>query len=215
MATDQKISAPGSLFGTPGNLFGSDTAINRTAPAATLLALPTKRTPQPEVARPTLLTRLPGASDDLLIKDRPADAEILPPPIELKGPLSGVRAARILHQHELGLWDQDKLPSHYGRSPTPDLTDADIDARFETLQLYSYMPEALAITRDEFGAMMRPTGRAAYLASALPRAGINVTATATPVAGSLAAAATLPDNAPFAEQLTRFCNEPFFTLANV
>ncbi len=217
MASNDQYGAVGGLFGTPGGLFGSNTPnVPSTTPARTLLAIPEPRRTAAESPRPRLLMLLPGATEQVLVRDGKEEDETLAPPVELRGALSAVRAALVMHQHEEALWAQQNFPTHLGASPQTDLSQADIDERYETLQLYSYLPASLQLSREDFAAMLRPSARPAYLTANLRAMGIDVTAPrALPEAGTLAAAATLPANTPFAERLTQFCNDPYFTLANV
>jgi hypothetical protein len=217
MAETDQFAGIGNLFGRPGGLFGSDTPQPRdTGTGRTILAIPKPTLPAEEQARPRLLKNLPGATEQVLVRDEPVDTDTLAPPVELRGALSAVRAALVLHQHEEKLWAQPNFPSHIGASTQPDLTQEEIDARYETLQLFSYLPPQLQLSREDFAAMLRPSARPTYLTANLARMGIDTGgATAAPAPGTTAAAATLPPNAPFAERLTQFCNDPYFTLANV
>lgn len=217
MASNDLFGSIGGLFNQPGDLIGPDVPIKPPGSAGrTLKAIPKPVRPPSEDPRPRLLTLLPGATEPVLIRDAKQEPDNLPPPVELKGALSAVRAALVVHQHEENLWAIQNFPSHLGASTQPDLTEAEIDARFETVQLFSYLPDSMALTREDLSAMLRPSSRPAYLAANLRAMGIAVgDAKPLPEAGTLAAAASLPANAPFAEQLTQFCNDPYFTLANV
>lgn len=192
-----QINVGKQVFNEPGELFDSDAS--------------------PRVVRYLQQLRPERSVFEGIIPNEPPDptpveAEASIPRTAAVGSFSGVRAARIMHQHRIGFWSFGDILPYVSQSQQSDPTEDEIDQMYGDFLLFSYLPNGMTPSRAEFGEMAKPSKREAFLRSRLADLGV-LFDLAADVENAVTAAVPqqiIPAPPPFAERLSTFCLDKFF-----
>lgn len=127
------------------------------------------------------------------------------------GGFSGVRAAQVMHQHDIKFWTEGGVVDVVMKSKQPDPSSAEIDQMYADLQLFSYMPTGMLPTAAEFADQVTPSRRTLAAKRDLRKAGIfasntNNAASAASISNTdTVGLPTLIGQPPFADRLTDWC----------
>lgn len=123
-------------------------------------------------SRPKILTDFVATPGDLeaqgIIDDSTADVPREP----IYGSFAAVRALRTLHQYRVGFWGDSGLIETLTASPKADPTSDDITNMYSKFLLFSYLPEEMTPSQEEFGDLVTPSKQAANVRNALTLMGI-------------------------------------------
>ena len=192
-----QINVGKQVFNEPGELFDSDTS--------------------PRVVRYLQQLRPDRSAIEGIVPNEPPDptprdTEDPIPRTSAVGSFSGVRAARIMHQHRIGFWTFGDVLPYVAQSQQADPTEDEIDQMYDDLLLFNYLPNSMTPTRAEFGEMTKPSKREAFIRSRLSELGVLLDQNAE-VSNAVTAAAPqqiIPAPPPFAERLSTFCLNKFY-----
>lgn len=163
----------------------------------------------PTATRKVLTDLNATASDTTTLKTVTADSEQIPRQ-PITGSFAAVRALRVLHQHRIGFWSEAGIIDQFAASKSADPTPEQINDAYNIFQVFSYLPSAIAPSAQVFADLITPSKSASNVKNALERMGIRTAIVTNPVPTLVVApaAATLPDNVPFASNLSQFCALP-------
>lgn len=192
------INALTKVFNAPGALFNGN-------PATPIKYL--KRIPQQRPDCPTDL--VPDGSQirknfDNFTPNPSVTTVASPPPVvrrrHLVGNFSGIRAARILHQHIIDFWNDAEIYAILNDPPPAVYSQDQLTQMYADFLLFNYLPDTMTPSFDDFVAIVQPTGNF-NLALGIDQAVPELVTTDT-VQPSVTA---LPPPVPFGESLTPFC----------
>ncbi|HSW50414.1 MAG TPA: hypothetical protein VLH09_09580 [Bryobacteraceae bacterium] len=192
------------VFNAEGQLFNADQPV---ADASRRFLRPIPPTPDPsigtKVERPKRFTTL-NAPSEAQKQTQPAEALVVP----VVGCLAAVRAARIAQQHREQIWSADSVVGLVSENGAADPTPDQIDQMYEDLRLFSYLPESMIPTREEFDDLAKPQRRTTVVQTSLSSMGI-VLRTAAATRPQLETQEDnnelLPDQVPFYESSLNNC----------
>ena len=161
-------------------------------------------------SRPKILTSFAATDEDLdanaVIDDSTAEVPREP----IYGSFAAVRALRVLHQYRVGFWGDGGVIETITATQRADPTSADIDTMYAKFLLFSYLPDELSPTREEFADLVTPSKNSANVRNALSSMGISAVVGASapdrffndnPIIPP-----TLADPYPFGQNLSSFCD---------
>ena len=165
----------------------------------------------PDATRPKVLTDFSAIESDVSSSSVTSDTTDDVPRTPIYGSFAAVRALRLLHQHRIGFWGESGIVETISARNGTDPSSADIQNKYQTFLLFSYLPDELTPTQEEFGDLITPSKMPANIRNALPNMGITVVTTSRDpeFAGANGDITTiLPDPHPFADNLSSFCTRP-------
>ncbi len=208
MTLPTQINVPGAPFNTPQHVYNGEGVEAKSF--RFLIPLPPQdfnaaiATP----AGPQVLTDFAAIPSDVQSNAFVVnDVQDTVPRTPVTGSFSAVRARRILHQYRIGFWSDAGIIDQLTASNAADPTQDQIDTNWANFQLFSYLPDALMPTKEQFSDLITPSKNATNVLDALPLMGINTSVVTNPVPTVVAPAApaSLPDPTPFASNLSQFC----------
>ena len=209
----EEVNDPVSGYNEPSRLYGSDGT--DAAPKAVLRRLnPAQSTSLGDTSTGRVQRQLgavPSDFDVARVTAAAEEAEEIDHEV-FTGGHSMVRAARTMHQYDINFWAPEGVVAYLTRSTVPAPSSDDIEAKYNDLLAFSYVPASMLPSSAVFGDLVNPQARQAFVIAALPQAGIDVrTGLAVGSAGALATQTeTQPEEptllpVPFADNLQTAC----------
>jgi hypothetical protein len=163
-----------------------------------------------DAGRPKIVRDFIATDDDITVSQTNTETQTEVPRAPIYGSFAAVRALRMLHQYRIGFWGDSGIIETVTEAQKPDPSTDDIADMYAKFQLFSYLPEDISPTQEEFGDMVTPSKRAANVKNGLASMGIN-TSTDTGelsrfINDSPVVIPTLPEPYPFATNLSQFCD---------
>jgi hypothetical protein len=160
--------------------------------------------------RETVLRDFAAVPSDLP-SEKVSDGRVDIARMPVTGSFSAVRAARVLHQHQIKFWSDSGVIDSTTATNKADPSSDDINTMYARFLAFNYLPPSMTPSIDEFTTLVAPSKAPQNVKNALPNMGINISPASKTnqafVQSTVSAPVQLPGNVPFANSLSSFCSQ--------